>query len=118
MFGEDFDAGTNARDDGGANVDHLQRRRTENGTERAIHEAVDLAAVGIPLHRDVQEPERGLAGIGDLARQEDRSRARPEEGAATAGEVLKRLEESLFVRPPSECRRESEKVSGPHRRGR
>lgn len=68
--GEDFDLAGDAGDARGADEDHLQRAAGQGGL-RGEDGGIILAAVGVPLHGDIQCSERGLGRVGDLAGQED-----------------------------------------------
>src|SRR5579863_2136702 len=58
--------------------------------------AGELASVAVAQNRNVEQPERFLRRAVDVAREEDRARARAEERAAIRRELFQRREEALF----------------------
>jgi hypothetical protein len=69
-FRQNFDSWAHTYDARGANVDHFQWAAGEfrfAGLDRAV----DLPAVGIPFHADVQDRQALLGGTGDVFGQEN-----------------------------------------------
>src|SRR5262249_8847961 len=77
---------------------HLQPHRIRVEMRRSGRlERVALAAVGVALDRDVDQPERELFGALDLPRQEDEPRTRSEDRLASAVKLLERRHEAPAV---------------------
>lgn len=89
--GEDLDFGSGLDDAGGADEDHLQRIARQ-GSRRSKDGGVDLASVGVALHHGIEQAERALRGVLDIARQQNCTGASAEDGLLS-GEVAQFVEE-------------------------
>ena len=94
VLGEHFDVGADSRDARRAD-EHGVKRRVKTAQRNVGLEAVDLAAVGVAPHRDVDCAERALVGatVLDLRGQQDHARARAEDGHAVGDALAKRVEQ-------------------------
>src|SRR6185503_14000429 len=94
--GEHLDGVADPFDPGGADEDPAE------GVLDAAHvevgfEGIDLAAVGVAAHVDVQKSEQGLATV-DLAREHDHARAGAEDRHACGRSLPNRLDEVVGAR--------------------
>ncbi len=96
-FGEDFEAGADAIDDGSADENHFHRLGFEFG--RAEEDvACDLATIGVAEDGHVHKAERGLRGIFYFGREENRAGAGAEDGATIGGELTDGVVEAFFLK--------------------
>ncbi len=95
IFREDFNALADRFDDRRANENHLERFFMKFG-RAGVDIAGQLPSVAIAQDRYIDESERILLRPVNFAREQNRSRASPEESAAIRGKFLQRVEQAFF----------------------
>ncbi len=98
--GEDLDGGAGFGDAGGADEDHFKRRAGQ-GSGGEEDGGVDLAAVGVALDGDVEDAERGLGRVADVAREQDDAGAGAE-GGGLADKGVEDVEEAVALQVAQE----------------
>ena len=102
---EDLHALADPADARSANEHHVDGRGPAIEHHRlAGLERLALTTIGVALHFHVDEAERELPGIVDLAREQDQSGTRPEHRPALGMELLQRGDEPPLVHELEECR--------------
>jgi len=92
-LGENFDSCAGLHDARRSDVDELHGATFETGVD-GFDDAIDLASVGVALHRCVEHAEALLGGMRDFLGQEDAAGAGAEGGLA-ADEGFERGEKSV-----------------------
>ncbi len=95
MLRQHLDAGSDGGDLRRADEDRVERGVEADDGEVGL-EAVDLAAVGVSAHGDVDHAEAALIGTpaGDLGGQQDHAGARAEHGQPVGEQFGQRLEQA------------------------
>ncbi len=100
-FGQDLHPRADADEPGGADEHHLERRPAQGGAGVEDGRVV-LAAVGVAFYGGVQDAERGLGGVQDLAREQDGAGAGTE-GGFLARKGLKGRQEAIALEKFEKC---------------